>query len=411
MSRSAIGSHSWRPPTTRGAVPGPARRRLRRPHATQHLPSPARGQHAAVGQRGGRGVRPAPHRGARPPREARRAGARLHRDAPACRRRPAGQDLRRHRRPSRDHAAAAPLRASGAAAPHVIDENCRRSPSRRRPRPGPRLRRGDAPRSTAATAAAARAGGRHGLDGRGRLRRDARRQRPAVIVVEVHNCVYRELSQEYPDVVCAFDRGMLCGMLGAVQSQHAAQALARRRVLPARVPALRRPRRLERQAPAVVLHAADVSPCTDRRMSSACRKRCGNVSSMALTSSSLLTASSRQVHLRGAQVLSQLIRGSRAEDRDDRGWSSRQQPCDGHRRGSFVQLRGYLLELRRDAQGPVGQAVGPRSAGGFATRGGADRSYLPLSTPLPSGPHGATARSRARAMGRSSSSGVRCTRL
>jgi predicted ArsR family transcriptional regulator len=39
-------------------------------------------------------------------------------------------------------------------------------------------------------------------------------------VIEVHNCVYRELSQEFPDVVCAFDRGMLCGMLGADASAH-----------------------------------------------------------------------------------------------------------------------------------------------------------------------------------------------
>ncbi len=39
-------------------------------------------------------------------------------------------------------------------------------------------------------------------------------------VVEVHNCVYRELSLEYPDVVCAFDRNMLCGMLGVDSSVH-----------------------------------------------------------------------------------------------------------------------------------------------------------------------------------------------
>ena len=35
-----------------------------------------------------------------------------------------------------------------------------------------------------------------------------------VVVVEVHNCVYSELSLEYPHVVCPFDRGMLLGMLG-----------------------------------------------------------------------------------------------------------------------------------------------------------------------------------------------------
>jgi predicted ArsR family transcriptional regulator len=39
-------------------------------------------------------------------------------------------------------------------------------------------------------------------------------------VIEVHNCVYRELSEEYPDVVCAFDRGMLCGMLGVDAAAH-----------------------------------------------------------------------------------------------------------------------------------------------------------------------------------------------
>ena len=39
-------------------------------------------------------------------------------------------------------------------------------------------------------------------------------------VIEVHNCVYRELSKEYPEVVCAFDRSMLCGMLGVDASVH-----------------------------------------------------------------------------------------------------------------------------------------------------------------------------------------------
>lgn len=39
-------------------------------------------------------------------------------------------------------------------------------------------------------------------------------------VIEVHNCVYRELSQEYPDIVCVFDRNMLCGMLGVDPSEH-----------------------------------------------------------------------------------------------------------------------------------------------------------------------------------------------
>ena len=39
-------------------------------------------------------------------------------------------------------------------------------------------------------------------------------------VIEVRNCVYRELAEEYPGVVCAFDRGMLCGMLGCDASVH-----------------------------------------------------------------------------------------------------------------------------------------------------------------------------------------------
>jgi predicted ArsR family transcriptional regulator len=39
-------------------------------------------------------------------------------------------------------------------------------------------------------------------------------------VIEVHNCVYKELSAEHPNVVCAFDRSMLCGMLGVESSVH-----------------------------------------------------------------------------------------------------------------------------------------------------------------------------------------------
>jgi predicted ArsR family transcriptional regulator len=39
-------------------------------------------------------------------------------------------------------------------------------------------------------------------------------------VIEVHNCVYRELAADYPDIVCAFDRSMLCGMLGVDESVH-----------------------------------------------------------------------------------------------------------------------------------------------------------------------------------------------
>lgn len=39
--------------------------------------------------------------------------------------------------------------------------------------------------------------------------------------VDVANCVYKELALEYPDLVCAFDRGMLCGMLGVAREAHA----------------------------------------------------------------------------------------------------------------------------------------------------------------------------------------------
>ena len=49
------------------------------------------------------------------------------------------------------------------------------------------------------------------------------------MAIEVHNCVYRELSQEYPDVVCAFDRSMLCGMLGVDSSVHTQTHCAERR--------------------------------------------------------------------------------------------------------------------------------------------------------------------------------------
>jgi predicted ArsR family transcriptional regulator len=39
-------------------------------------------------------------------------------------------------------------------------------------------------------------------------------------VIEVHNCVYRELAVDYPDIVCSFDRSMLCGMLGVEAQVH-----------------------------------------------------------------------------------------------------------------------------------------------------------------------------------------------
>lgn len=40
------------------------------------------------------------------------------------------------------------------------------------------------------------------------------------VTLDVTNCVYRELALEYPDVVCAFDRGMFCGMLGVPPEAH-----------------------------------------------------------------------------------------------------------------------------------------------------------------------------------------------
>ena len=39
-------------------------------------------------------------------------------------------------------------------------------------------------------------------------------------VIEISNCVYQELAAEHPDLVCVFDRTMLCGMLGAEPSAH-----------------------------------------------------------------------------------------------------------------------------------------------------------------------------------------------
>lgn len=41
-----------------------------------------------------------------------------------------------------------------------------------------------------------------------------------VVAVEVRNCVYRELAEEYSDIVCGFDRGTVCGMLGVDASAH-----------------------------------------------------------------------------------------------------------------------------------------------------------------------------------------------
>lgn len=41
-----------------------------------------------------------------------------------------------------------------------------------------------------------------------------------VVVVEVRNCVYRELAEEYPNIVCPFDHGTACGMLGVEPYAH-----------------------------------------------------------------------------------------------------------------------------------------------------------------------------------------------
>jgi len=41
-----------------------------------------------------------------------------------------------------------------------------------------------------------------------------------VVAVEVHNCVFSELAEEFPDIVCPFDRGTVCGMLGVEPSAH-----------------------------------------------------------------------------------------------------------------------------------------------------------------------------------------------
>lgn len=43
---------------------------------------------------------------------------------------------------------------------------------------------------------------------------------PGVVAVKVSNCVYSELAQEYPSIVCRFDCGVVCGMLGVDQSAH-----------------------------------------------------------------------------------------------------------------------------------------------------------------------------------------------
>jgi predicted ArsR family transcriptional regulator len=40
------------------------------------------------------------------------------------------------------------------------------------------------------------------------------------VVIEVRNCVYDELAREHPEIVCGFDFGMMCGMLGVDADHH-----------------------------------------------------------------------------------------------------------------------------------------------------------------------------------------------
>ena len=49
---------------------------------------------------------------------------------------------------------------------------------------------------------------------------DVREDPSGSVVVEVRNCVYSELAREFPDIVCPYDRGTLCGMLGVPASVH-----------------------------------------------------------------------------------------------------------------------------------------------------------------------------------------------
>jgi predicted ArsR family transcriptional regulator len=45
-------------------------------------------------------------------------------------------------------------------------------------------------------------------------------EEPGALVLEVHNCVFSELAREFPDIVCPFDRGTMCGMLGVSPAVH-----------------------------------------------------------------------------------------------------------------------------------------------------------------------------------------------
>jgi predicted ArsR family transcriptional regulator len=41
------------------------------------------------------------------------------------------------------------------------------------------------------------------------------------VTIDVTNCVYQEVAQLAPGVVCGFDQGMICGLLGVEASHHA----------------------------------------------------------------------------------------------------------------------------------------------------------------------------------------------
>jgi predicted ArsR family transcriptional regulator len=40
------------------------------------------------------------------------------------------------------------------------------------------------------------------------------------VTIDVTNCVYQEVAQLSPEVVCGFDRGMICGLLGVRPEDH-----------------------------------------------------------------------------------------------------------------------------------------------------------------------------------------------
>ena len=40
------------------------------------------------------------------------------------------------------------------------------------------------------------------------------------VVVEIANCVFLEVAREHPDLVCGFDGGLLCGLLGVDPDAH-----------------------------------------------------------------------------------------------------------------------------------------------------------------------------------------------